>query len=288
MKEPNLCRECLTNFKAPGRSLCFSCYGKARRAEAKPILTTPSEMRLLFLDIETAPNLCWTWDIWNANIGVSQIVKPAEMLCLGARWYGDDTTMFFSSWGGTRLDMIQAAWTLLDEADVVCHYYGSQFDIKHLNREFLMNGFPPPTPFRQVDLKLVASKMFKFTSNKLQFVSTVLGLEGKEEHEGFLLWDRVMQGDPDARERMRTYNIRDVELLEECFEILLPWIPNLPHRHLYDGTSGCPGCGASSMRNSGWFYTKMSRFPQYTCQNCGGHFRSTKRELGVALQASAL
>src|SRR6185503_1772817 len=96
---------------------------------------------------------------------------------------------------------------------------------------------------KQIDLKLAVAKRFKFTSNKLQFVSEVLGLEGKEEHEGFPLWSKVMAGDTDAQRRMESYNKRDVELLTEVYEVLLPWIPGHPHRSLYSGLGGCPDCG---------------------------------------------
>ena len=210
------------------------------------------------------------------------------MMCFSAKWYGDEGTMFFDG-RQDRQAMIQAAWELLNEADVVVHFYGSRFDIPHLNREFLLNGFPPPKPFKQVDLKQVVAKQFKFTSNKLQFVSTQLGLEGKEEHEGMPLWIKCIEGDDDAWARMESYNRQDVVLLEEVFEILLPWIPNLPHRHLYDGSGGCPGCGDKGpLVRADYYYTKVSRFLQYRCDNCGSFFRDSRRLNGVTLQESVL
>lgn len=282
-----MCKECGKNKRAPGRSRCFSCYGKARRGTPKPNFTSLSKQKMLFVDIETEPNLAYVWDIWQQNVGITQIVDACQMMCFAAKWYGEDEVMYFHG-REDRLQMVEEAWRLLDQADVVVHFYGSKFDIPHLSREFLQNGFPPPSPFKQIDLKQVVAKKFKFTSNKLQFVSTSLGLPGKEEHEGFPLWDKCMKGDDDAWTRMESYNRQDVVLLEEVYEILLPWIPNHPHRWLYDDHSGCPNCGGSTFHESGFAYTKLSKFRQFRCSDCGSYFRDAKRLSGVSIQESVL
>lgn len=281
-----LCKECDLNERAPGRSRCWSCYSAYRRGEPKPNYTTPSNMKMLFIDIETRPNLGYFWGLFNQNIGIVQIEEACEMMCFVAKWYGDDETMFFH--GRTdRQQMIAAAWKLLDEADVVVHFYGSEFDVKHLNREFLLNGFPPPSPFKQIDLKKVVSKRFNFTSNKLQWVSTQLGLEGKESTD-FDLWKDCMNDDDDAWAKMESYNRQDVLLLEDVYEILLPWIPAHPSRHFYDGGEGCPSCGAGKLEENGYFTTRVSKFQQYRCSGCGSYFRDSRRIDGIGIQQSAL
>jgi len=296
-----LCREpnC-GNLKAPGRSKCFSCYGKARRQEEKKIRpkAPDGKIKVLMLDIETTPDKVYTWSIWNANIGINQIIEPGGLLCFAAKWYGQDDIEFYSNWENGTENMVAEAWRLLDECDVVVHFYGSRFDIPHLNTAFLKLGFPPPSPFKQVDLKMAVGRQFKFTSNKLQFVSQVLGLEGKEEHEGFPLWDKVMNESNkypqeiqvDAQTRMRIYNERDVFLLDEVYEALLPWIANHPHKHLYEGGDGCPTCGADKeyMQDADYAYTKLSKFKQFRCSRCNSYFRSSHRETGVKLQESVL
>lgn len=242
-------------------------------------------MKILFLDIETSPNVVYTWNFFKANIGVDQVIQPGEVLCFSAKWFGDEDTQFFHG-RQDRFEMIKAAWSLLDEADVVIHYWGSEFDIPWLNREFLENGLKPPRPFKQIDLKKVVAKNFYYPSKKLQFFSTQLGLAGKVEHEGFPLWVKCLQGDDDAWERMELYNRQDTVLLEEVYEIVLPWIQNHPHRHLYGDHGACPACGHHYLTNAGYAYTKVSRYPQYRCDNCGTLFRDTKRLNGVEIQES--
>lgn len=286
------CKECNLNERAPGRSRCWGCYGKHRRGEPKPNYTAPSDLKMLFIDIETQPNLGYFWDIFNTNIGIGQIEEACEMMCFVARWMGDQDengepiTMFFH--GRTnRQEMIEAAWKLLDEADVIVHFYGSRFDIPHLNREFLLNGFPPPSPFKQIDLKMVCSKNFKFTSNKLQFVSTQLGLAGKEDTD-FKLWKGCMDNDDESWAKMESYNRQDVLLLEDVYEILLPWIHNHPSRLLYTNEQGCPTCGAGKLEECGYAYTRVSKFQQFRCNNCGCYFRDSRRIEGVGIQGSAI
>ena len=278
------CKEC-PKEKAPGRSRCYSCYGKYRRGEPKPVYIKPSPMKILFLDIETSPNVVYTWNFFKANIGVEQVIQAGEILCFSAKWFGDDEVMFFD--GRTdHVGMIEEAWNLLDQADVVVHYWGSMFDIPWFNREFLENGLMPPSPFKQIDLKRVVAKNFQFPSNKLQFVSRQIGLAGKVEHEGFPLWVKCIEGDDEAWARMEEYNRQDVVLLEDVYEIVLPWIPAHPHRKLYGSEDGCPTCGFEALDDAGYAYTKVSRFRQYRCSSCGSFFRDKRRETGVDIQES--
>lgn len=287
------CRnEGCNNDKAPDRSECASCRGKRRRGTLHTTRYVSDEgPKILFIDIETYPNLVWAWDsqLWTGHISIDQIEEPGGLFCWAAKWYGSDEVIFRSLWENGEETMLHDVVDLLDEADIVVHYYGTRFDVPHINAECFRLGLFPPTPFKQVDLKIAVARRFKLPSNKLQFVSQVLGLEGKEEHEGFKLWTRSMAGDPDARARMASYNKQDTLLLEECYEALLPWLPEHPHRHLYSGTGGCPRCGhENTMVDAGFAYTRVSKFPQFRCTECGSVFRSSRRIQGVKIQDSML
>jgi uncharacterized protein len=274
---------CGRKTEAKDLSRCRTC----RRADKGRVsVIRPGGPRILLLDIETAPNLVYTWGLFKQNIGVNQIVSPTRMLCFAAKWLGEPNVMFFSEQDGA-VNMVDNAHTLLDQADILVHWNGQAFDAKHLNREFLEHGLLPPSPFRQVDLLLASRRQFKFPSNKLAYVSQALGLSGKEATGGFELWTGCMAGDPEAWATMQTYNERDVTLLEELYEILLPWIPNVPNRHLYSG-GGCPACGNNSVREDGQYRTPLSVFTQYRCGDCGSWLRSSKREHGTTLQSAVL
>lgn len=285
------CRyDCGRTVETPTTTRCRTCRRRDKKA-GKPVRSVssirPGGPRVLLIDIETSPNLVYTWGLWNQNIGINQIVEPTRMLCFVAKWLGEPDVMFFSEQAGHQF-MLDAAHDLLDQADVVVHYYGSRFDVPHLYREFLEHGMLPPAPFKQIDLKFAVSKRFKFPSNKLQFISQAIGLSGKEETGGFGLWRGCMDGDAKSWKTMEKYNRRDVTLLEEVYETLLPWIPNVAHRHLYDGAGGCPNCGADALTESGLYHTPLSVFTRYWCLVCGSWFRSSKRVSGTTIQAAVL
>lgn len=266
-----------------GRSRCRTCRRKGRRA---PRHFNP--VRTLIIDIETSPNLAYVWGLWDQNIGLNQLEDTTEVLCFAAKWLGEPGTMFFSEHRDGRRQMITAAHDLLDQADAVLHYNGRRFDMPHLNRAFLLAGLTPPRPYKQIDLLAVVRQRFKFPSNKLAYVSTALGLDGKEETGGFELWRKCMNGDAKAWRTMEKYNRRDVEVLEEIYEILLPWIPNVPNGHLYGGTGACPSCGGDHLVPAGLYRTSQSAFRQYRCSDCGSIFRSSKREAGAELRGAVL
>lgn len=233
-------------------------------------------MRILVLDIETAPNLAHVWGLWNQNIGLSQLLESGRVICFGAKWVGSKKVMFFSEQDGHE-EMVRAAHELLDQADVVVHYNGKKFDIPWLNTEFVRYGLEPPAPFKQVDLLAVMKKEFRFPSNKLDAVTQELGLVGKLKHEGHTLWIKCLLGDAQAWRQMRKYNVQDVKLTEELYRRVQSWIKNHPSHSLYEGREGCL-CGSTNLERRGFAYTTVSRFQQYRCRDCGRWTRSGKAE----------
>lgn len=241
-------------------------------------MSTPE---ILYIDIETSPNVAHVWGLFKQNVGLNQLLEVTEMISFGAKWRGEDHIGFFSLHEDSKRGMVEAAHRFLDQADMVVHFNGRTFDVPHLNREFLLAGLKPPSPYKQVDLLAAVKKQFRFASNKLAHVSTQLGLAGKVQHEGHELWIKCMAGDPDAWARMEEYNKQDVQLLEEMHDILLPWLPGYPNVALYDpendGELRCPGCASSCLQKRGFAYTAVSKFQQYRCNDCGKWFRDGRR-----------
>lgn len=244
-------------------------------------------MRTLLLDIETAPNLVWAWGLYDQNINVNQIVEPARMLCFSAKWLGEPKVFFYSEWNTHK--MVERAHALLDEADVVIHYNGKRFDIPHLNREFVLLGLNPPSPYQQIDLYQTVKSRFRFASGKLDHVASELGVGQKVRHEGVDLWLKTMDGDPAARNRMRKYNIQDTKLLEGLYHKLQPWIVGHPNARLIDG-GACPVCsaGVGFLQKRGFAHTRTGTYQQYQCQACGSWSRASRRSDGTTVQAAVL
>lgn len=233
-------------------------------------------MKKLFIDIETAPHTVYTWDLYNVNIGVTQIIKPTRVICVA--WQFDDGKMEFASeWQDGKKVMISRVWQALDEANAVIHYNGISFDERHLNREFLQAGHVPPSTFKSIDLYRTVKSRFKFAANKLAQVSDELEIRKGKLKTDFELWRDVLAKDPTARRKMELYNKEDVRLMVDLYAELLPWIDRHPNVALIDGTDGCTKCGSTNLIRNGFAYTGAGAFQQYRCKNCGANLRDSKR-----------
>jgi uncharacterized protein YprB with RNaseH-like and TPR domain len=182
-------------------------------------------VKILLLDIETTPLQVYTWGLWDQNIGINQIIKTTEMLCFGAKWLGQKKVTFKSVHHDGKQAMLEQLHQMMEEADVLVGWNSAAFDHKHINREFLENGFRPPSITKDLDLMSVVKANFQFPSNKLDYVAQKLGVGAKFKHSGFELWIGCMEGDNKSWAEMKKYQIQDVELLDKLYDILVPWFP---------------------------------------------------------------
>ena len=233
-------------------------------------------MRILLLDIETAPNKVYSWGLWDQNIATNQVQETSYILCWAAKWYGEKQIHFDSVRRSGQRNMLGRMHKMLDEADIVVHYNGLKFDIPTLNKEFISLGFAPPAPYKQVDCLKEVKRMFRFQSNKLDFVSQALEIGAKVQHEGFELWVKCMDGDEAAWKRMEKYNRGDVKILETLYTRLRPWIDKHPNSGAFEDIPCCPKCGSEKYQHRGYAVTQMMKYPRYQCQSCGGWFRGNK------------
>jgi len=228
------------------------------------------QIEILILDIETAPHKAYVWGLYDQNVGINQIVEPGYTLCYAAKWYGRPGVMFGSVYRHKPARMARTVHALLDKADAVVHFNGKKFDVPTLNKEFLLNGMPPPAPFKHIDLLQTCRQQFKFASNKLDYVSQVLGEGAKVEHKGMELWRGCMDGDAASWRLMEQYNRHDVRLTERLYERLKPWIKNHPNIGVYTGCDEktCPTCGSDRLQRRGYKVANMLTYAQYQCQKC--------------------
>jgi DNA polymerase elongation subunit (family B) len=232
-------------------------------------------VKILLLDIETAPNLAYVWGMWQQNISMDKIVANGHVLCWAAKWHGKRGMHFRSERSGTK-GMLKQIHGMLCEADAVVHYNGSSFDIPTLNKEFLTHGMKPPSPYKQIDLLTVVRDRFRFPINKLDYVVQQLGLGKKVRHPGFQMWVDCMAGDDKAWAKMAKYNQHDVVILEKLYDRLKPWVRNHPNIGAYDGRTACPHCGDEKLQARGTAVTVDTTYQRYQCGGCGAWSRGKK------------
>lgn len=227
-------------------------------------------MKVLLLDIETAPHKVYSWGLWNQDINPDNVIEQGYTLCWAAKWYGKRGVMFDSVHKSKRKDMIRGIYDLLCEADAVIHYNGTKFDIPTLNHEFLYDRLDPPSSYSEIDLLKTARQRFRLPSNKLDYVAQYLGLGGKVKHMGLKLWHDCMDGCPKAWKIMERYNKKDVTLLEDVYNTLLPWIkqhPNWGH-HVESDKPVCAKCGSTRVKKDGIERNTIVPYQRYRCLDC--------------------
>lgn len=240
-----------------------------------------SRPKILLIDIETAPSIAYVWGLFKENIPIDRIIEPGRTLCFAAKWLGKRGISFFSEWDDGRETMLEAAWELFDEADIVCHYNGTKFDVPTLNKEFVLEGLTPPSPYRQIDLLRIVRSQFRFASNKLDYVCQQLGVGAKADHKGLAMWTGVLHGDPREQRAMAKYNKQDVVILEDLYNVLLPWLQRTPNVATYiaDGRAQCTKCGSHDIQYRGTVTTQAGKYRKFVCNSCGGWSREAKNLL---------
>lgn len=235
-------------------------------------------MKVLLLDIETAPMLGYSWDIWREQGSMKFIKKDWYMLCWCAKWLDEKEVMCDSlniHPGCINLQhdkpIIKTIHALLDEADVVVTQNGIKFDIPKIYAKFIEHGMKPPSPFKNVDTCKIAKAIFGFSSNKLDDIGKLLGVGRKVDTNGFELWDRCMEDDPKAWKKMLRYCRNDVLLLERVYKKMLPFIITHPNRNYFlKNSKVCPKCGSSNLIKRGKIYLSIGTKQRYQCKKCGG------------------
>ena len=222
--------------------------------------------KVLFFDIETEPNISYTWGKYEQD--VIEFKKEGGLLCFSYKWLGEKTIHFQSKEHQSEKNLVKKLHKLFSESDILIAHNGDNFDIKKSNAFFLKQGLKPPNISKSIDTKKIAKRFFRFNSNKLTDLGKYLGLGVKEDTGGFELWLGCMANDPKSWRTMRKYNIQDVVLLEKIYNKLSAWYPT--HPNITTDFSSCASCGGKDFIRRGFTYTATNKKKQrLACRNCG-------------------
>lgn len=197
-------------------------YGKdwkgSKRVDKQP--------KILLIDIETAPAVSYHWQRWKVNVGTNQVISRPYMITWAAKWLGHDFTMsdmlpMYEGFEEAPQDdyaIVHSIWKMLDSADIIVGHYVKRFDLAFINARFALHGFPPPSPYKVVCTKEMATKHFKFEANTLKEIADFFGFDNKLDMD-FNDWRNCVEGTgtPEGWQKMVTYNERDVDVLEQVY-----------------------------------------------------------------------
>ncbi len=252
--------------------------------------------KILLIDIETAPDVVWTWGMWQAN--AIAVKEHWYILSFAAKWLGAKEVIcrglcdYWPYDGGdaNERDLLVDIHKLLDEADIVIAHNGRGFDFKKITAKFIEHEFTPPSPYKTVDTKsdLVAKAMF--SSHKLDWLSKQLELGFKTPGMEFSVWQGCMSGVKKDWNLMLKYNAHDVRLLEKLYERISPWIDQ-PNAAIYRAGNSLlcvkPGCkGTLIKRGLGYANTRV--YQRYACNKCGAPARSVNSEKSLGAKVRGM
>ena len=229
-------------------------------------------MRILLLDIETAPHKAMVWNLRDKNpIPLERLMEPGYTLCWAAKWLGEKEVMFSSVQNRGVKAMLRRIHALLDKADAVIHFNGTSFDVPTLNGEFVKHGMKPPSPYKQIDLLRTCQKTFRLASNKLDYVLRYFGLGQKVHHKGMDLWIGCMHGVAEDWATMQRYNEGDVTELEKLYLHVRSWVRSHPNYAVFnpDTEHQCPTCGNANVQRRGTARALVNTYQRYQCKDCG-------------------
>jgi uncharacterized protein YprB with RNaseH-like and TPR domain len=229
--------------------------------------------KILFFDIETSPNIGYSWGRWEQNIISFQ--KEWEILSFAWKFQGKKTVRCL-----TRADfkdktdksLVRMLRAVLNAADVVVAHNGDQFDVKKSTARMIYHGFSPTKPLKSIDTKKIAKKYFNFNSNSLNDLGTYLGLGKKLNTGGFDLWLGCMANDKKSWATMAKYNKQDVVLLEKVYDKFRPWIHNHPNVAKLYNIGECPKCTSPNVVKRGIRANTAGLQQQMLCNDCKGWY----------------
>lgn len=239
--------------------------------------------KTLILDIETTPMQSYTWGLYDQTVGVNQIIKDSSILSFAAKWIDQKHIHYMDQRNSKKIEddkeLCLQIWSLLDQADIVIGQNIKAFDTKKINTRFLHHGLKPPSPYRQVDTKLLAKRSFAFPSNSLEYMSERFCAEHKKtkscKFHGFELWTECMKGNTEAFKEMEKYNKLDVLSTEELYKRLDPYLQEVRTRIHSDPNTRICNCGSTEFKKKGLALTNTGQFQRYRCKQCGAHSRDS-------------
>ena len=221
---------------------------KSRLAEYQKLnIITPKR---LFFDIETSPNIVYSWRIgWNITITPDNIIDERKIICICWKWENEDK-VYSATWDNNQCDKeaLKEFIKVANEADEIVAHNGDRFDEKWIRTRALFHRLHILPKYKSLDTLKKAKTHFLFNSNKLDYIAKFLGVGAKLEHSGFDMWVQCMKGDKEALNQMVEYCKMDCIVLEDVYHQLQSYIKHNTHHGVINlGTKAdCPNCSSNN------------------------------------------
>lgn len=239
------------------------------------------KFKRLFYDIETSPNLVFSWNVGNKiSIGYDNIVQERAIICICYKWEGESKVYSLTWTKGDDKKMLQKFVKVLKTANEIIGHNSVRYDTPWVRARCLKHGISLPHDLAEVDTLKLLRKGFRLNSNRLDYVSQYLGVGKKTDTGGFGLWkDIVLNSSKKSLDKMVTYCKNDVAILEKVFKKINPYVPSKTHIGVALGKSNhsCPECGSTTAISNGQRITATGakRQRMHCANGCGKYYSIT-------------
>lgn len=229
--------------------------------------------KVLLFDIETSPNVVYAWAVgYKINLDHTCIIKEREVICISYKWL-HEKKVHTLTWDSSKKEdkdkqLLKKFKKIYDSADSVVAHNGKNFDIKWINTRLLHHRLGPLAPTNVCDTLLEARRVFRFNSNRLDYIAKFIGSQGKDKI-GWDCWVKVMEGNKEALKKMSKYCERDILEMEEVYKELQPYINTLSSHAVTGNKEACPSCSSASTQKYGKYHTKTGKYQKHKCSSCG-------------------
>lgn len=237
--------------------------------------------KVLFLDLETTPNVVYSWGLWvNGMLSHDNILEERTILSACWSWEGENTihsAVVDYRHPKNDIYVVQTVIDQINKADAVVAHNGDRFDMRWLYARAIFHKLPPPAPILQIDTKKLAKSRFNFNSNRLDYLAQFFGIGRKIKTE-FELWKECIAGSKKALETLVKYNKHDIVLLKGVYACMKAYLPSKINRQLFGSLESCSDCGSHKIQYRGFHYTTAHKYRRFQCTACGHWDHSRKAE----------
>ncbi len=183
-------------------------------------------IKILILDLETAPLKSFHWKMFKENISLDQLISESYVLSWCAKWHHSSAVMYMDNRSQKNFEndkaIIKRLCELVDEADMVVAHNGRAFDMKVLGFRIATHKLDVPSAYHMIDTLTLARKYIRCASYKLAHLAEHFNVKYKKldhgQYPGFKLWREIVdKRNLKAWQCMEKYNKYDVLSLEELY-----------------------------------------------------------------------
>ncbi len=189
--------------------------------------------RRLFLDIETSPDVVYSWNIGHkVNIPYDNIIMERAVICVAWKWEHSGETHCIEWEHGNDKKVLQTISKVISECDEIIGHNLAEYDVKFLRGRALYHNINFPAKLNVTDTYKKCKELFRLNSNRLDYIGRYL-MTGSKSHTEFQMWKDIVENNQNYRSslnKMKEYCKNDVNILQDIYHRIKKYLPEKKYK----------------------------------------------------------